>query len=423
MTNGSPHEAEPPRESAGAGGARAARLGVPRRSSFQLLLDSLGEAVLLVDPGGRIAGGNQCFGRWFEVPPARLRRQPLDCLGPLLASELGVETWDWMRALLADPHAQRTIDLTQRLPEARALELFSAPLCADGTYVGRLYLFRDVTCGREAVRLKDQFVSTVSHELRTPLTAIHGFIELILDGDAGPVNDEVREYLGVVRDNTERLIALVNDLLDVSRLEAGSLQLPLEPVSLTAILEEVARTLRPGIEAKRQALVLTVDPALSRVLGNAERLTQVVTNLLDNASKYTPPGGAITVGAACTGAHVQVTIHDTGIGIAVSDMPKLFTRFFRADHPVVRQEGGTGLGLFIARSIVELHGGRLFADSQPGVGSTFGFTIPIALAATGVVGNGSGVPAAAPSSAPRPAGVSTTAPTEERSDDAQSARG
>jgi signal transduction histidine kinase len=404
-------------------GAHVAQRGPSRVTSFPLLLDSLVEAVLLVDASGRIVRGNQRFLQWFAVSPARLRRQPLDCLGPLLSSELGVDTWDWMRAVLADPYAQRTVDVVQRLPETRELELYSAPLGADGAYAGRLYLFRDVTREREAVRLKDQFVSTVSHELRTPLTAIQGFIELILDGDAGPINDEVREYLGVVRDNTERLITLVNDLLDVSRLEAGSLQMPFEPVSLTGILEEVARTLRPGIEAKHQSLTLIIDPALPPVRGNPERLTQVVTNLLSNASKYTPPEGAIAVAAACTGAYVQVTVRDTGIGIAASDMPKLFTRFFRADHPVVRQVGGTGLGLFIARSIVDLHGGRLFAESQPGVGSTFGFTIPVDQAPAGTVEHASDIRATAAMMGPGQLVMPSTARTEERCDGDQSARG
>ncbi len=244
----------------------------------------------------------------------------------------------------------------------------------------------------QADRMKSEFVSLVSHELRTPLTSIKGYIDLLLDGDAGELTGEQREYLGIVKNNAERLIALINDLLDVSRIESGKIELHCSPVDLTCLIHGVADSLRPSIEEKGQHLTLTLadghEPLpggrdgspLPAVLADPDRVTQILSNLLSNAYKYTPAGGSISVRAYTEGDYVRVDVRDTGIGLSTEEQSQLFTRFFRARNRVTQEVGGTGLGLSIARSLVEMHGGKITVSSSPGQGSTFSFTLPVAQA-------------------------------------------
>ena len=166
---------------------------------------------------------------------------------------------------------------------------------ANAGYIGRLYVFRDVTHEREVDRMKSEFVSLVSHELRTPLTSIKGYIDLLMDGDAGELNEEQLEYLGIAKNNADRLVALINDLLDVSRIESGKVELQRTVVDLDRLIQNAASSLRPQIEAKRQHLELDLSRTAHTVLADADRVTQILTNLLSNAYKYTPVGGTISV--------------------------------------------------------------------------------------------------------------------------------
>jgi signal transduction histidine kinase/DNA-binding response OmpR family regulator len=263
-------------------------------------------------------------------------------------------------------------------PQERVLELFSAPVQSEHAVIGRLYGFRDVTQERELDRMKSEFVSQVSHELRTPLTAIKGFTELVLDGDAGDVNDEQAEYLGIVRSNVDRLMALINDLLDISRIESGRVQLKLEQVDVSEIMKLVERTMRPLLDGKNQTLTTEMHSELPRAWADRDRVVQVLTNLVSNAHKYTQADGAIVVRAFCRDQMVRVEVQDHGMGIPPDVIPKLFSRFFRVDSSLPREIGGTGLGLSIVKSIVEMQGGSVTIESTLGKGSTFAFTLPVA---------------------------------------------
>jgi signal transduction histidine kinase len=245
---------------------------------------------------------------------------------------------------------------------------------------GASRITRDITDRKLLDRMKDEFVGTVSHELRTPLTAIKGFIELVLDGDAGPVPDTQREFLEVAARNADRLGALINDILDVSRIESQRLEIRTEPTDLIGVLEEVAATFR--VMAHNKGLTLRHDvPSLPKVLGDAPRLVQVFSNLLSNAIKYTPKG-EVGVRATVTDRGVEVVVHDSGIGLTKEELPQLFTKFFRGRNPVVTEAGGTGLGLVIAKAIVEKHQGTVDVDSRPGEGTRFRVVLPVAPAVT-----------------------------------------
>ncbi len=244
-----------------------------------------------------------------------------------------------------------------------------------GKVTGASIIARDLSERRQLEQMKDDFVGTVSHELRTPLTAIKGFIELVADGDAGPLSDAQREFLQIASRNTDRLGSLINDLLDVNQIEAQRLEIRVEPTDLSAILEDVAATFRAMAESKGLAFGVRID-RLPSLMGDGPRLVQVFSNLISNAIKYTPEG-EIGIRARLAQSGIEVLVHDSGIGLSKDEQALLFTKFFRARNPIVTETGGTGLGLVIAKGIVEKHGGTIEVVSVPGEGSHFRVQLPL----------------------------------------------
>lgn len=230
---------------------------------------------------------------------------------------------------------------------------------------------------REVNRRQTEFVAQVAHELGTPLTGIIVSLKLVLEGNVSPLAGRPRELLDLARCHAGRLADLTEDLLDLARFGAVRAELKRSALDLVRLIEDVGQLLRPQLEAKGQRLTLERDQRLPVVSGDAARVTQILTNLLSNAHKYTPPGGRITVRVRGEASWVQVEVEDTGIGLSPEDQAHLFTPFFRAQHHTVQAAGGTGLGLAITRALVELHGGTITVRSVPGQGSTFSFTLPV----------------------------------------------
>jgi CheY-like chemotaxis protein len=224
--------------------------------------------------------------------------------------------------------------------------------------------------------MKSDFVSIASHELRTPLTSIKGYLELVMMGAGGPVNEQQETFLRVARDNADRLYELVDGLLDVSRIESGRIELDVKLLSLAEIIDVVATTLHNQFEDRGLALKLEIEPNLPQILGDPGRISQVMFNLMSNAYKYTPEG-QVTVQAYQKENAIHINVIDTGLGISAKDQEKLFSRFFRAGDAAVRQQPGTGLGLNITKSLIEMHGGQIWVESEPGKGSAFNFTLPL----------------------------------------------
>jgi signal transduction histidine kinase len=226
---------------------------------------------------------------------------------------------------------------------------------------------------------KTEFVSLVSHELQTPLTYVKGYTDLLRDGTAGPVTEAQAEYLLVIQANVDRMARLIADLTEVSFIEAGHVRLELAALSINDVVAEVARSTQGQIEAKEQSLLLATPTDLPLVCGDRSRLIQVLTNLVNNAHKYTPAGGQITISAEeSEEAFVLVAVRDTGLGIKPEEQNKVFYKFFRSSDPETRRAPGTGLGLNIARNLIELHGGRIWLESIYRQGTSFYFTIPVA---------------------------------------------
>lgn len=236
-------------------------------------------------------------------------------------------------------------------------------------------LFEDV---QEANQSKTKFVSVVTHELRIPMTSIKGYTDLLRQQAVGPINEQQLNFLNVVRSNVERMSALVADLSDISRIESGQLKLDCTSLSLEKYVDEALRNLRPKIVEKSQSLEVDLPPDLPKVHADANRLVQVLNNLVSNAWKYSPVGGKIHLTASREGEFVRLAISDNGIGISEEDQLHLFSQFYRSEDPIVRDEQGWGLGLNVSRHLVELMGGTIGVRSAYQVGSTFWFTLPIA---------------------------------------------
>ncbi len=260
--------------------------------------------------------------------------------------------------------------------DSQAIQVHLSPvIAASGEFLGAVAVFRDVSQEMEVNRAKTKFVNEVAHELRAPLTSIKGYVDLILE-DEDYTKEEIYEWLKVVQANSNRLSQLIADLLDVSRIEAGKITLKQEPVDLVAVISDVLATFQGQAAAKRLSLSSFVPDDLLWILGDRDRVIQVLNNLVSNAIKYTPDGGQVLVSAQRQQHMVRVDVVDSGIGLSPADQQRLFEKFFRADHPLVRQVAGTGLGLSIAKGIVEMHGGRIWVESEPGAGSMFSFTLP-----------------------------------------------
>jgi signal transduction histidine kinase len=255
-----------------------------------------------------------------------------------------------------------------------------APVSSGEDFIGTVAVFRDITQDVEVDRLKSEFVATVSHELRTPMTAIKGYTEILMMGATGPLNDSQRQFLKIVRENSDRLGLLVNDLLDISRIESGQTPLNLDVVEIPKVLDEIAATLRERCRSESKPLEITVevDPDLPSIQADPSRVAEILSNLAENAFLYTPEGGKVTLRARADAKDVQIDVSDTGIGIAPAERERVFERFYRGENSLVMATPGTGLGLSITKKLVEMHGGSIEVESEgvPGKGSTFHVLLP-----------------------------------------------
>lgn len=354
-------------------------------SRSQAILEAVADGVLVTGSNNRISFINQSAENILSLDSGRVLGQSLDVFGGLFGKSAG--TWmqtirDWSESPGAyqqgDTYAEQ-IDLEN----GRIILVHLAPVILQNDFLGTVSIFRDITHEVEVDRLKSEFVATVSHELRTPMTSIRGYVDVLLMGAAGALNENQIHFLSIVKNNTERLNILVNDLLDVSRIESGHVTLSPQALDLREVAEDVIGDVlrRSQEENKPMALSLEAPKKLPRVYGDAERVRQVLGNLVDNAYHYTPENGTITVEIQpLNGGHeVQVDVKDNGVGISLEDQERVFERFYRGEHPLVLATPGTGLGLSIVKQIVDMHKGRIWMKSSgvPGEGSTFSFTLPV----------------------------------------------
>jgi PAS domain S-box-containing protein len=367
---------------------QAERLGAMLRSQQveasknRAILESIADGVMVADADGRIVLLNPAAERLLNLS-AEILGEPAGAFVGLY----GAAGAAWSRAIAQwqrDPGAYQPGEyLAERfeVEDKRVISVHLAPVTAGDDYLGSVSLFRDITREVEVDRLKTEFVTTVSHELRTPLTPIKGYVDALLLGMAGAVAPQQQQILGVIKANIDRLAVLVNDLLDISRIESGKVELSLEPVSVHELADEVVAALRARSDKEGKAMQVAFEaPArLPPMLADRGRILQVLYNLANNAFNYTPAGGSIRLEAREQSGVMLVSVRDTGIGIAPENLPRIFERFYRGDDPLVLATAGTGLGLSIVQYLIEMHNGRLWAESDGlGKGSNFTFLMPLA---------------------------------------------
>jgi signal transduction histidine kinase len=230
---------------------------------------------------------------------------------------------------------------------------------------------------RQINEAKTEFVSFIAHELRTPMTSIRGYADMLGREMVGSLNPQQLQFVRIINGNVTRMQILVSDLQDISRIETGKMRFEVMPTSLSISLENALEVTQTQIGARSQQLTVEIPGDLPKVRADPTRLTQVLINLLSNANKYTPEEGSIQVRVWANEKYVHCAVADTGIGISSEDQAKLFTKFFRSENAAVREMPGTGLGLCIVKSLVELQGGEIEVESALGRGSTFTFTVPV----------------------------------------------
>jgi signal transduction histidine kinase/CHASE3 domain sensor protein len=317
---------------------------------------AIADGVLLTDPFGRVTAMNRALEALTGWTEDEARGRPYAEVLPITEDQVGGPA-----------------DLVSRYGRKVPVAVSSAPIFDPrGRVVGGVDVIRDVSREREIDEVKSALISTVSHELRTPLTLIHGFAELLVLRDM-PVERQ-RSSAVEILEASRRLARLIDDLLSVSRMESGRLVLDPRPLELATVVE---RTLSPfRAMAAKHTLRAKLPGNLPVIWGDPDKVEQILTNLVGNAIKYSPGGGEVLVTVEHDGDSVQVGVRDQGIGMSPRDMGQLFEKFYRVDRDEVRRAGGTGLGLYITKRLVEMHGGRLWAESWPGVGSVFTFTLP-----------------------------------------------
>jgi signal transduction histidine kinase len=263
------------------------------------------------------------------------------------------------------------------LADGRSFDRYTAPIRSEeGEILGRVWHFRDITVLKEIGRMKDEFISGVSHELRTPLTSIRGALDLMVNGVMGDLPPDAMSLAKIAQSNCKRLVRLINDVLDIEKMESGEIPLRLELIGLESLVHQAVESMGPyGAEL---GVVFRIESSIqgARVRADADRLTQVLENLLSNAAKFTPEGGKVRVTLARHGDDLRVCVIDRGPGIAPELHDRVFEKFAQIGTPGARRMEGTGLGLNIARAIVERLGGTIGFDSRRGAGSSFHFDLP-----------------------------------------------
>jgi two-component system phosphate regulon sensor histidine kinase PhoR len=327
----------------------------------------MGEGLMVADREGVILLVNPAFRRLFAIdeevegkPLSRISRHPA-----------------LHQAFRAVREHRRELqeEMVIQVGGTKEVSTHWVPLPGEREPGGVVAVFHDISDLKRLERIRKDFVANVSHELRTPVTVIKGYAETLLEGVLTENDLRAARFVEIILNHSQRLTALINDLLSLSELESAAFALELEPVTLEGTLRRACTLLEPKAVAKGIALTLPGQP-LPTVLADQARLEQVLINLVDNGVKYTPAGGAVTIDVQDDGDHVRITVRDSGPGIPVDSIPRLFERFYRVDAGRSREEGGTGLGLAIVKHIVQLHGGTVTAgNNSPGPGACFSFTL------------------------------------------------
>lgn len=349
-----------------------------QRDLFYSIINAASDGLLLYDATGHVITANQRAAELLAIPFSELfGRESQDLDDDIEGRSADPAAYrEAMAVHVASPDASHEDRLELREPRRRVLRRYSRPFFQHGQLAGRVFTYTDVTAESDLDRMKSEFVSTASHELRTPLTSIHGALQLALSGSGHKLDEEDRELLQISLASTDRLARLVNDLLDLSKIEAGRMPFDIMPVDVRGLLEESARAMQ-GLASQRSAsLVIHSLSDAPAVLGDHDHLMRVMTNLVSNALKYAPERSEVRLAAVPTSEGVEIRVEDQGQGIPANQLDRLFQPFSRVGIHERQTTGGTGLGLTISRAIVEQHGGKIWAERLEPRGTRFAFLLP-----------------------------------------------
>jgi PAS domain S-box-containing protein len=366
---------------------QADRLGLMLRSQqietsqSNAILEAIADGVIVTDADHKVILYNDAAERILNLPTSQIvGKEVFDHIGIF-----GSDTIEWgetirhWRLTPPEEHQRSTIPERMVLEDGRIISILPAPVVLGGDFLGTVSIFRDISREVEVDRLKSEFVATVSHELRTPMTSIKGFVDLMLMGAAGDLNDEQRHFLDIVRTNTYRLEILVNDLLDISRIEAGKASLVFQELDVSQLLLEMEQYFqhRCQEESKKMDFTYEATKDLPAIWGDLERVRQILANIVENSFDYTPEGGSINVKAREVDDQIEIEVTDNGMGISLDEQERIFERFYRGEQALIMGVSGTGLGLAIVLNLVEMHKGRIWVMSEgSGKGTTFTVSLP-----------------------------------------------
>ena len=368
---------------------QAERLGTMLRtqqvetSRSRAILEAVADGVLVTDADGKITLFNDSAQFILGLTRNEVVSKSLESFSGLFghAAQRWLSTISSWSARPGSTQESGTYTERITLENEHVVAINLAPVRLQNEFLGTVSIFRDITHQVEVDRLKSEFVATVSHELRTPMTSIKGYVEILLMGAAGSLSEQQAQFLEVVLFNAERLNVLVNDLLDISRIEAGKIDISLQPLRLQDLVNEIVEEQRLSADEAGKPITIMIDipDRIPRVLGDPERVRQIIANLISNAYHYTPAAGKIEVRLIALETDVQIDVQDNGIGILPEDQEKVFERFYRGEDPLVLATAGTGLGLSIVRQLVDMHHGKIWLQSSgiPGEGSIFSISLPM----------------------------------------------
>jgi PAS domain S-box-containing protein len=349
-------------------------------SQRRAILESIADGVVVADAQGRVIMANAAAERIFETSRAELIGRGISQVYKGLFQEEGPLSG------VTSPSEVGFLQSTFELGEKTIRGSLAPVYLPEGELLGVVAVFRDITREAAAERAKSRFITTVSHELRTPMTSVKGYVDLLIGGKAGEVEATQKRFLSTIKINADRMINIINNMIYISELEGAPFQISMKPTDVTEQINEAVAAIREQLEVRDLALSLEVADDLPLARADPTRLRQVLDNLLSNACKFTYPGGQITIGAHLyegDGVEVDslgfllVSVADTGVGIAPEEHEKIFEPFYCAENPLEVEAGGVGVGLTIARSLVQAHGGRMWVESELGQGSVFYFTLPL----------------------------------------------
>jgi len=348
-------------------------------------LETVPAALMIFNPDGSVRLRNRAATEVFGIEPqgSELRKNYWSRFKRIAKDGTSIPPDDWISARALRGETTRNEELEIHHPDGRVFPILAsgAPLRNElGHVAGAVVAFQDIARLREVDRMKDEFVSIVSHELRTPLTSIRGSVQLVLDETDSVPDPEHRKLLQIALNNCERLVRIINDILDVSKIESGNLVLRKKAVQVAALVRQAVDVVSPPAVNANVTLEISVPASLRPVMVDPDRIVQAIINLLSNAVKFAPPHSTVTTTVTGSDHMITIAVADQGEGIAPENLNRLFQKFQQVDSSSSRRTGGTGLGLAITKALVEQHGGRIFVDSELHKGTRFSFTLPAATA-------------------------------------------